>query len=65
MPIYFDNETKKWILSLTVDENVNIKMLHAYLDAKINTTCTFIDKNNKLNYIADLRLYNDSDFFNS
>jgi len=65
MPIHFDNETKKWILSLTTEENMNIKLLHSYLSAKINTTCTFVDRNSKINQLEDLRLYNDEDFFNS
>jgi hypothetical protein len=65
MPIQFDSDQKKWILNLTIEENINLPMLLKYLETKINTTCVFIDKNHKANTIADLRLYNDEDFFNS
>lgn len=65
MPIYFNSEIKKWHLDLTKEENYNIALLIKYLEEKINTTCVFVDKNSKYNQIADLRVYNDDDFFHS
>lgn len=65
MPLYFDSTKKKWIVELTSEENVNIKILQKYLEDRVNTTCVFIDKNHKANLIADLRIYKDEDFFNS
>ncbi len=65
MPIYFDSESDKWYLDLNEDENVNLYKLLAYLQVKVGDMRNFVDKNHNLNTIADLRVYDDEDFYNS
>lgn len=63
MPLYYDTEIKKWVLDLSREEVIALPSLLLYLQNRINTKCVFVDKNNKINTMADLRFYNDDDFF--
>lgn len=65
MPIHYDQDLNKWVLNLTAQENNNIKYLIGYLEAHVKTETVFIDRNHKANSIADLRLYEDEDFYHS
>ena len=65
MPISYDPDLNKWVLNLTVQENNNLRYLIGYLMTHVKTEPVFIDRNNKVNTVADLRLYEDDDFFHS
>lgn len=65
MPIHYDQELNKWVLNLTKQENNNLPYLIGYLETHVKTETVFIDKNHKANTIADLRLYDDEDFYHS
>lgn len=65
MPIHYNPQQDKWYLDLTEEENLNLHKLMAYLQVKVGDVRNFVDKNNRPNTVADLRFYNDDDFYNS
>lgn len=65
MPIIFDSEKKKWFFDLTDEEMTNLGMLIDYLKDRVGDARNFVDKNNTLNTLYDLRIYRDEDFYNS
>lgn len=65
MPILYDPDLNKWVLNLTKQENNNLPYLISYLTNHVKTETVFIDKSHKANTVADLRLYEDDDFFHS